>query len=234
MPNLGSGDVFISPKWVHTTSWKSWCGPSITKETSEHPVYTGRAVLIQQKSFKMWGNYRQVDLGIEPARHRAVDKQAAKTINDRSGVGIVTPSWRRKEISTKLKVCSRFKCWSWTLTSQLLQGSLTFCLCRRKEGPGLVSQAVVSHNFLDAVNFHTLLREEETWAQSYTLLPEVTHSEIGLELRIKLGPLKARLCSAQTPLLSPRKATYDSYVQSTAAESWMRRKAETHFPSPWN
>lgn len=103
-----------------------------------------------------------MDLGIEPARHRAVDKQAAKTINDRSGVGIVTPSWRRKEISTKLKVCSRFKCWSWTLTSQLLQGSLTFCLCRRKEGPGLVSQAVVSHNFLDAVNFHTLLREEET------------------------------------------------------------------------
>lgn len=54
----------------------------MTKETSELSVHNGSAELVQHKSLKMWGNhYRQVALGIKPARHTAVNKQAAKTIN---------------------------------------------------------------------------------------------------------------------------------------------------------
>lgn len=48
-----------------------------------------------------------------------------------------------------------------------------------------------------------LFTEEEPGAQSHTLLPEVTHSGIGLESRIKLGHVRARLWVTQrSPLCS--------------------------------
>lgn len=48
-----------------------------------------------------------------------------------------------------------------------------------------------------------LFTEEEPGALSHTLLPEVIHSGIGLESRIKLGHVRARLWVTQrSPLCS--------------------------------
>lgn len=72
----------------------------------------------------------------------------------------------------------------------------------------LCLQAVVSHTF----PMHDLRSSLLQWtsysyrggkgAQSYIMLSEVTHLETGLELRMKLEPVKARLCSANPTAIS--------------------------------
>lgn len=80
MPNLGSGDVSFHLPRTGSYSKLKTVVPTAHKGSSELPVHTGSAESVRQKTSKMRAKcYRQMALGIKPARHRAVNTLAAKT-----------------------------------------------------------------------------------------------------------------------------------------------------------